>query len=369
MNYKYIFLLFTLTFVYSCKSLKNNNSDISKTRVEKIEYVNYLGEKEDHYGVFTEKSYYENNKLMAIKYFDKNGELIKSIEKDKNSQWQFFYDKNGNFTKQVALDQEGNIIDMEGFWNSAVEKYTYNEKNQLIEKGNYDKEDNLLNMGDIQVAFTKFGYNKKGQLTWSRSYDSKKNVVKNGFCFSKYEYDKNGLLYRHTYLYDDDKVNQYSIFHYKAGLLIKEEVYDNKNRKSTCKEYFYDGDRLTSTKSLYRKGEQPVYNKEYIILDLEGWSIKKSDLKKLKFKKSGKGAFNIEINEHGEIVNVEPIEFRGHKFKVELYKILKNIQLQKVSNEKNYTLEGKFKINILSQEKGIIDEIERRLNPIPYNFY
>lgn len=368
MKYKYLIVPFLILYL-SCTATRINRSTISKNRIETIEYKNYKGEKVDHYGVSKEEYYYDKNGLVNIKYLDSNNELIKSKENIKNSEWKFYYDENGNFTKQVAYNEKGEIMDMEGFWNSAIEKYDYNEKNQLVEEGNYDKEENLLNMGDIQIAFTKFGYNKKGQLAWSKSYDSKKKEIKNGYCYSKYEYNKAGLLEKHSYLYDEDKINLYSKFHYKDRKLIREETFDKDNNEDSYIEYVYEDERIISIKTLYRRGEEPIYEEEIISLDLKGWTFKDSDIKKMVFKESGKGEYKMKINTKGEIINLEPIRVRGHKFELELYEKLKNIKLKKDSNGQNQVLEGKLIINILSQETGILDELLRTLKPIPYNFH
>ena len=369
MSLKKLLLIFSIIAV-SCSTTKQIANQKNKNKVETFEYKNFKGERiEDYSGIAITRNFYKDNKLVSVKYFDVNDEPIKNEKSwDKqNAEWRFEYDENGNFTRQTAHDLNGELFDVEHWSNSAIEIFEFNDLNQLIKKSNFDKSMKLVGLGDIGDAITEIGYNKEGLIAWKKSFDAKEKFIKNGFCFSKFEYNSDGKLKKRTYFYDEDKINMIFLYKYKDGNLIQEETFDENGDKIGYEIYSYDKNgRIIKIEDWYHKWENPKIKKEEISLELEGWKIKKSELEYLKFERAGNGQYEIQINKAGEFLNIVPVKYKGGspEFNNEVYSNFKRIRLVKEQDE--VTLNGKLKVVKLHQEIGIIHDINRILNPTPY---
>jgi len=369
MDIKGILILF-LVIATSCNTTKQISNQKEKDRIETFENKNFKGERiEDYSGIAITRSFFKEDKLISVKYFDINDEPVKNKKSwDKqNAEWKFEYDKNGNFIKQTAHNLNGELFDVEHWSNSAIEILEYNDKNQLVKKSNYNKEMKLVGLGDIGDAVTKYGYNEKGQLIWKKSYDKNEEFIKNGFCYSKFEYNLNGTLKRLTYLYDESKVNMVFNYKYKDGNLIQEESFEEKGNKIGYRLFEYDKSRrIIQIKDWYYKREKPNLRKEEILLELNGWKIKESDLGIINFNKADKGEYEIKINLEGIILDIAPIEYKGGtpQFDSEVFSTFKNLKLIKEQNDAQ--LKGILKVVTINQGIGILQDIDRVLNPKPY---
>jgi len=280
-----------------------------------IEYKNFKNDRIETYsGVAITRKYFEDNKLVSVKFFDANDEPIKNKKpwEKKNSEWRFEYDEKNNFVKQLAYNHLGENCVVENWGNSAIEIFKYNDKNQLIEKANYNKNMELVGLGDIRDAITRYGYNDDGQLIWKKSFNDRDKFLANGYCYSKFEYNKDGTLKKHIYLYDENKINTYSIYTYEDKRLKKEESFNDANEKVGYEIYDYDENgKIIRLEDWYYKRDKPNIKKRQISLELEGWIIPEGDLANFNFENFGEGKYIISVNSSGKIENIEPDEYKG----------------------------------------------------------
>lgn len=372
-----IFLLFSITIILiSCNSKHQIVSKKEKDRIEIFEYKNFTGERiEDYSDIAITRKFYKNNRLVKVKYFDLNDEPVKNRDKwdTKNAEWVFEYDNKGNFIRQIAYDSKGNIVDMEGYWNSAIKEYSYNEKNQLIKVSQYNKSMELVELGDFRNAITKFGYNEKNQLIWQKSYYANKELINNGFGYSKYEYNEDGSINKHIYLFEEGMIEQFTLFTYQKDTLIKKEDFNNKNERISSVEYIYEKNRLKKIKFINAKGEIS-FKEERVLVKIKGWKISDDDKKKLRFNVLNEnggttgGKYNFTINTKGKILNIKEFDFNGGvpKFNMDVYQKFKQIKFVK-TNSNNIEFEGKIEINVLRQQNDfhIGLGLEEILKPVP----
>lgn len=339
-----------------------------QNRIEVFEYKNFMGERvEGHSGIAITRKYYKNNKLISIKYFDAKDEPVKDIKKwsKQNFEWRFSYDDKGNFIKQKALDANGDIYDVHHSGRGTIEILEYNNKNQLLKKSSYDKAMNLVGIGDIGNAINEYQYNDKGQLVICKSFDANGELIKNGFCYDKYEYNDDGLLSKHYYYYDEDKLLMFINYTYAEGKLKKEEEFNDKNEKIGFTIYEYENDWIVSKERWFYKWEKSIFEKEQIKLDLVGWKIDENDLEKLNFDLAGEGEYHILIDENGKIKNIEPDGYKGGypEFNMEIYSKFKNLSLVRVFEFGRLNLEGKISLTFIPQE--LFTDMEAIYNPKP----
>jgi hypothetical protein len=374
---KILLTLTVLIILISCNSNRQIIPKKDKDRIETFEYKNFKGERiEDNSDIAITRKFFKDNKLIKVKYFDVKDELVKNQSgwSYKNAEWRFEYDDNGNFIRQIAYNSKGEIVDMEGFWNSAIKEYEYNKENQLIKISQFDKMNKLVELGDVRDAITKFSYNEKGQLDWQKSFYANEELIKNGYGFSKYEYNDAGLIKKHIYLFDEGKINQYTLFIYQKGKLVKEDEFNNKDEKMGSVEYIYEKGRLIKTRYINEKGEVRI-KEEKMNLNIKGWELNSEDKAKLNFvvlnEANGTtgGEYIFTIDKEGRILNIEESDFKGGvpKFNMDVYNKFKKIKLVR-TDSKEVEFKGEIKINVLRQKNSSFKELENRLKPFP-NMY
>jgi len=368
MNLKQLLIILPV-FLISCYSNRLVSTSKDKDKVETLEYRNFKNERvQDYSEISIVRKFYKDNKLVSLKYFDINDEPVKNKNSSdkQNAEWRFEYDKNGNFVRQTAHGLNGELFDVEHWANSAIEIFEYNDKNQLIKRSNYDKSMKMVGLGDMGDAMSAYGYNDKGQLIWKRSFNANEKPIKNGFCYSKYEYNENGSLKTMYYLYDEDKINMTFRYTYKNGQLEKEETFDETGNKIGYEIYTYKEDRIIAIEDWYHKWDKPSLKKEQISLEVEGWQIKDADLNSLNLGKPGKGEYDITINDKGRITNITPIKYKAGRpaFNNEVYNKFQDIVLEKKDNTSS-TLNGKLVVSILHQN-SLFSSINRALKPKPF---
>ena len=210
-----------------------------KKQLKKRTYLNHRGEGQN-----------------IIDYFyNKKGQKIKSVKLKygKERPTTFEYDKKGNLIrenfsediyKKYKYDKRGNLIltiEHSALYGAHIEeevKYTYNNKNQLIEEIRHNYE------GRIQKHF-------------------------------QYIYDKNGLLMERITLWKDGSVSKRDVYQYNPqGEKIKHTVFNQKNEIATSKGWkhnYNENGLLVSTTSINRKQEPGqekifIYNSDNLLI-------------------------------------------------------------------------------------------------------
>mgnify|MGYP003624897056 CR=1 FL=1 len=201
------------------------------------------------------ESYDGENNLERINLFNKNGDLIKIIDGEKEVQKEFIYNNKKQLLKEIRYNSNGKIHNtIKHFYNpknQLIKKeltdsdgktndfwtFEYNEKNELFketkksETGTNSITEFKYNNSKLVETFVKnktigkeskttFKYAKNGLLsqkkakyyfsnttmTWKYTYNKKGKLAKlvdkssNGMkSTTKYEYDKNGLLIKESW--------------------------------------------------------------------------------------------------------------------------------------------------------------------------
>ncbi|MEO1808763.1 MAG: hypothetical protein AAFU33_28420, partial [Bacteroidota bacterium] len=196
------------------------STSISSDEIRKVTYTNFQGELiEDVFGVGLKTYFYEDGKLVRLTYQDKEGNLIPG-DRDINfypSEFLYTYDARGNYIRREAFNASGEVIDLDGYYDSAILSYIYNDQDQLIERQTLDKDGKLLEMGDSKIAVIKYTYDESGNLTSVTNYDASGNILPS---IAQYSYLPDGHLGRCVYLNESKEVDSEQTLTYNAqGLL------------------------------------------------------------------------------------------------------------------------------------------------------
>jgi YD repeat-containing protein len=360
-----ILLLLAHLFLLSCESGYKLTKPKTGSKIETIEYKNFKGERITESGISMVKKYYNEGRLDSILYLDIEGKAIHT--RDQNTKWKFEYDDNGNFIRQVAYNQNDEICDLGYYNHSAIEAFEYNAKNQLVKRKKLDKSGNTASLIGHQCATIEYSYNNQGQLISEKNFNSKGHYIQDGRSFKKYTYNADGSLSNGSYLYTDSAVNLSTDYTYQDNL-IKEATF---NRKGDCISYYiyhYNKEKIAFIETWDEKKDSVRILKEEVDLELDGWRIKPSDLKKIKIQTPYVGAFDIKIDQDGRILNIEPILIHEHEyigFYVEFYEDMRSIKLERDLDHPSPKQDGKLFFYSLRNGPYFFNRIKNILHPSP----
>jgi len=234
-KYHLILLYLNLTLL----SCTNKIPNLKEAKYEVI-WRSFQGEKiENMTGVCSRVYHCKNTKLVKIEYFDKEGNKFKTINRRINyqpSEWRFKYSNDGKILEKSAYGSDGNIFT--SAWISPIERYEYNNKNQLVQFSTHDENGKLKPEGDRYDAIEKYGYNDKGQLIWTRTYTHKNEFKDDGYGLTKYFYNEKNNLSKFSYCYNDESINTYWKFYCDQDKIIKTEQYSAEDILKEIKESF-----------------------------------------------------------------------------------------------------------------------------------
>lgn len=345
-----VIIIISLLFISCNKNLTSTDNKV-KNGVEETTWATFKGTLVNDYdGLCITKSYYKEGVLEKIEHYDKEGQPLEGKYRDPIPfKWIFIYQSNQKISEIRAYNKNGDPVNTEGWNNSSIEKFEYNDKNQLIEISNYDKNGKKIGLGDLRDATTKFEYNKEGQLIYKKTYYANGERIINGFGLHKYIYDDTGNLIKKIDYFNEKQVYEYSTFHYKNGVLSEID-------------YFNSNDEKIDSASC-----NGVLSKKYTIdLKLNGWKLSTQDSLNLNLTTVGKTIYKITIDSDGNIMDLKP-EYEGGKFNYEVYNSFRNIKLEKTKGTPS--LEGTLLIQLKHESCGPFRQIEYFLNPSPLKNY
>ncbi|MEO0895282.1 MAG: hypothetical protein AAFY71_02605 [Bacteroidota bacterium] len=311
-------------------------------------YRNFKGaEIEDVFGIGIKRYYYKNQRLVKLDLRSKTGEIIPFDKWLNFYPATFLYDYNteGKLVKRVATDSLGNPMDLDGFYDSAIQTYSYNNKGQLAEMRFYDQDENLLEMGDGKQARHTYRYDSLGNCIEIISYDASGNEL-NGR--NVYEYDENGRPIKEiTY---NQKDQTYSVlFEYNDQgycTWMREDLPDTLRNYSI---YFSRTNSMIDTVFTYRPNNtREITQVRRMEFDLPGWDFHMERTKFPPFKHHGLVRFHVKLDENGKIIDLTPDENKtkaNMDFIQEVYAFFQNKSLIRTSEQPN-ELSGSLEVEI-----------------------
>lgn len=364
MNIRILLLLVNLLLL-SCESSHKLTKSKAGNKIETIEYKNFQGERIEESGISIVKKYYKDERLDSVRYLDIDGKAI--FGKNQNTKWKFEYDNKGNFIRQIAYNQNDEVFDIDYNNHSAIETLEYNAKNQLIKRKKLDKFGNPAPLMAHECATIEYRYNNQGQLISEKNFNTKGHYIQDGLSFKKYTYNPNGSLSNWSYLYTDSAVNLSTNYTYQDNL-IKEATF---NRKGDCISYYiyhYNKEKIAFIEVWDDKKDSIRIFKEEVDLALDGWRITPSDFKKIKIQTPYVGAFDLKIDQNGQILNIEPILILDHEdlgFYVDFYENMRSIKLERDLNHPSPKQDGKLFFYSLRNGPRWFNRIKNILHPSP----
>lgn len=358
-------LLLTSLLLLSCKSRHQWTGSKAKNRVERIEYKNFKEERISESGISIVYKYYKNERLDSIRYFNIEGKAIQGEKQ--NTKWGFEYDNKGNYIRRVAYDQNDEICDVNDYYSSAIEVLEYNAKNQLIKRKKLDKFENPTPLRLHDCSITAYTYNELGQLLSEKNFNAEGHYIQDGRSLIKYAYHEDGSLSNRSYLYRDSSINLSTNYTYQKDL-IKEETFNREGERISYSIYHYNKEKISFVEAWDKKRDSILILKERFDLDLDGWIIKPSDLKKIKIKSPYFGAFDIEVDEAGQIIDILPIVIslqEDFDFYVDFYEDMRSVKLERDSTHTYPSQSGKLFFYSLRNVPEPFDRIQNILHPSP----
>jgi hypothetical protein len=347
-----IFLIITILFLSSCnKQLTSVSVNKVKNGVEETIWTDFKKNLvNDFDDLCITKSYYKEGVLEKIEYYDKEGQPLEGKDGDAFPfEWRFIYGANQKIAAIRAYNSNGEPMDTEGWSNSSIEKFEYNDKNQLIEISRYDKNEKKIGLGDLRDATIAFEYNAEGKLIYKKTYYPNGKIMTNGFGLDEYIYDNAGNLIKKIDYFDETRIYESTTFHFNNGALSNVDYFDSEDKK---------------TSSVACNG---ILTKKYVVdLKLNGWKLSTQDSLDLDLTTVGKMKYKITVDENGNITDLKPA-YEGGKFNYDVYNNFRGIKLEKTAASPN--LEGTLFIQLKHTSYGPFREIEYFLNPTPLKNY
>lgn len=332
----------------------------------KVSWTNFLGDEiEDIYGIASKTYFYEGGKLQKLEFRDKKGQLI---SEDKFSsfypaEFRYTYDSQGNYVSREAYNNSGDLMDLDGYYDSSILRFIYNSSNQLVERQTLDKEGKLLEMGDSKIAVIKYIYDEQARLTSASNYDGSGNALAN---IARYKYLEDGKLNKTQFLNLSNTLMSEIEFQYSEHGFLKAytQVYPEENETYSLQFSYIDS--VYTTLDIHSK--QTGINKTKkrgVKMDLEAWYMEDSLLLNTPFQYPGEGEFKISIGPDGTVENLEPITVRApNEFKQEVYELFRRVKLKKKKGIRTPDTLGQVVISILEPYSGF-ELIEFLKNPQP----
>ena len=342
------------------------------TTLETLVSKNFKGERIEDDGIGMVKKFYEGGRLVRVQYCDRQGQPVKSVERSlttQNTEWRFEYDNRGNLIRKTAYNEAGQLMDMENYWSAAIETYTYNENNQLVKLATYNKAGELIGQGELRNAFTLFRYNEKGQLIWEQDYYSNSTPIANGFGLHHYRYNEAGQLAQHTYLAEEGVVTTSMFFEYQNDQLYQKYTLGAKGQKNNLIQYLYTNNRCTKIQQIKPDGSISPLKEEAVLVNINGWALKDSDLEQLQFevRNTGNGltggTYKLSVNAEGRITNIIP-EQGTPAFHLDVYEQIGPLKLVKTNADAGPQT-GTLKITVVRQQRSLQQHLDWVKKPTP----
>jgi hypothetical protein len=232
--------------------------------------------------------------LMMIREYDKNGNQIFTKEYDEENQVIFenklnfenekliseesiSYTDNYGEKKSYTYDESGKLIaekiEYDGGWYS-IKKYERDSGNRILTISSYDEENQLEEMSQTE-------YDEKGNIVSYREYDEENNLKQ----MVKNNYREDGLL------------------------VLKEEYEDSKKPIKTHHYYYNDEGKITAVQTLNSSGRSLDWVKiNYNEKGRPQEQLTMSGLKVvLEYSENEKTITETQISSSGEIVNITKV--------------------------------------------------------------
>ncbi|MCB0479531.1 MAG: hypothetical protein KDC84_15295 [Crocinitomicaceae bacterium] len=315
----------------------------------KVTWTNFQGEEiEDIYGIGSKIYFYEAQKLVKLEFRNKRGELIpeRKLTSFYPAEFRYTYDSHGNYISREAYNQSGELMNLDGYYDSAILKFKYNAQNQLVERQTLDKDGRLLEMGDSKIAVKKYDYDKSGHLISVTNYDGTGNVLPD---IVKYSYRPDGKLDKSTYLnLSNEVITEIDMDYNEQGLLSGYmQVYPENNDVYTL-QFSYVDSIFTALNVHLNKSGNVRAEKRGVKIGLAGWFMEDSLLLNSRFQYYGEGEFQLTIEHDGKIKDLEPIELKAPiEFEQEVYELFRNLELKREEQIANPDSVGKVVVSIL----------------------
>lgn len=251
--------------------------------------------------------------------YDSNNRLIEKSASYSSEQW--------GYRAPCVRDENGRLIEKSRYtWGNYdkenetycwTQKYTYDERGNLLESVRYVSEDGayawkkVYTYNENNQCLTYTEYNSKGEIRDMEEfvYDAKGKEIEHtrkygidlrDFIYFKYTYDENGILKEKEYRNDlnsyktiyDTAGNEIENFYYnKSGKLTGHIVrtYNKKNNLAETERYDKNGELTGRTVYTYNKKGALTEEKEY---DKDG--KKTQNIKTYKYDKDGNEIFSSE---------------------------------------------------------------------------
>jgi len=301
-------------------------------KVEDVVYKDFNGNGIDNiYGIGIKRYYFEGEQLVRLAFLDKSGE---KLQPDKfldffPAEFRYQYDERGKLIKKVAYDPEGNVMDLDGYWDCAITEYAYNENGQLLQQRYFDKEAKPLEMGDRGNALTTYRYDSLGNCT--ELLDSNAEGELMAPTYALFAYNTLGKLVE---LANPGLSGEgfYTRFSYTPeGLVAGFKVEQGDQMASYT--YTYRDTHLDSVIVIAEGSSlKNVAGARELMVDIDGWKLPDPNLIYTPFHHTGKVLFELSLDRKGVIQDLIPIKDRqeaSDDFVQEVYNLLRGVRLHK----------------------------------------